>query len=183
MTWVDIILFIILIVIIFLCFSAGLIRVASIMLGMYLGLQVAGLFYSLFATITADRNSPASVQTNEVIWFGVLWVVWTIILSLVVVSFTKEYSMPERLGNVDQIGGLLLGIFVGIFGAMIIAFVIRNTSALGWISAGRPNNYLFTIYSGFRDSLLMGVFKTLKTIFVTTLSPWLPKNIPVFGDF
>ncbi len=183
MTWVDIILFIFLIIIVFICFSAGLIRVASILLGMYLGLQVAALFYKLFANITAEVSNPASVQTNQVLWFGILWVVWSIIFSLVVISFTREYSMPKKLANLDQIGGLALGIFVAIFGILVVAFVIRNTVSLAWISAGRPNNYLFSIVEGFRTSLLMGVFKSLKVVFLNFLSPWLPYNeIPVFSE-
>ncbi len=183
MTWIDFILFFILIGIVFLCFSTGLIRVASVILGMYLGLQVAALFFKIFATITAEAGNPASIQTNQVIWFGILWVVWSIIFSLVVISFTKEYTLQKRWGNLDQIGGLVLGIFAGVFGILIISYVIRNTITLAWVAAGKPNNYLFAIKSGFDGSLLMSVFNTLKVVFINALSPWLPNDFPIFNNF
>lgn len=186
MSWMDIILLLALIGIIFACFSAGLIRVTSILLGMYLGLQVAALFYKIFAGLTAEAGNKASEQTNQVIWFGILWVVWSIIFSLIVISFTKEYQLPKtkRWGNIDQVGGLVVGIFAGIFGVLIISYVVRNTVTLAWFAAGRPNNYLYAILSGFQGSLLMGVFKAMKVVFLNFLSPWLPSGeIPVFSEF
>ncbi len=182
MTWVDIILFLLLVGIIFICFSVGLIRVASVLFGMYLGLQVAAIFYRLFGGLTSDKGSASSIQTNEIIWFGILWVVATIILALVVISFTKSYSLPEKWGNIDQVGGLALGIIAGVFGILIIAFVVRNTLNLAWIAAGRPNNYLYAIVSGFQGSLLMNVFKGLKVLFLNVLSPWIPGDIPIFNE-
>lgn len=183
MSWVDILLLFVLVGIIFLCFTKGLIKVASVMLGMYLGLQVAALFYKLFGGLTAEAGNESSIRTNQVIWFGILWVVWSIIFSLVVLSFTKSYRMPEKWGNIDQLGGLALGLFAGIFGVLVMSYVIRNTIALAWVAAGKPNNYLYGIKSGFDGSLLMGVFQSLKFVFLNVLSPWLPGNeLPVFID-
>jgi hypothetical protein len=103
---------------------------------------------------------------------------------LIVISFTKEYALPKtkKWGNIDQVGGLILGIFAGIFGILIVAYVVRNTVILAWIAAQRPHNYLESIKMAFDSSLLMGVFKTLKFIFLNVLSPWLPSGIPVFTD-
>ncbi|MEI6043380.1 MAG: CvpA family protein [Chloroflexota bacterium] len=184
MSWIDIILFIFLIIIVYICFSTGLIRVASVMLGMYLGLQVAALFYKIFANITSD-GSAASTMTNQVIWFGILWLVWSIILSLVVISFTKEYSLPKtkKWGNIDQVGGLVLGIFAGVFGILVVSYVVRNTVTMAWAAAQYPHNYMEGIVYGFDGSLLMSIFRTLKVVFLNVLSPWLPSNeIPVFTD-
>jgi uncharacterized membrane protein required for colicin V production len=182
--FIDVLLLLILVAIIFLCFSKGLIKVSSVLLGMYLGLQVAALFYKLFGALTAEAGNDASIRTNQVIWFGILWVVWSIIFSLVVMSFTKEYRMPEKWGNLDQIGGLVVGLLVGIFGVLVMAYVIRNTVTLAWIAAGRPSNYLYAIKSGFDTSILMGVFNSIKVLFLNVLSPWLPSGeIPVFQNF
>ncbi len=182
MTWLDIILFLILVGIVYTSFSLGLIRVASILIGMYVGVQVAASLYRLFAYSTADTANAASVQTNEVVWFGLLWVVWSIIASLIIISFSKHYSLPKKWGNLDQIGGLALGVMAGVFGVLILSFVIRNTLNLVWSAAGRPDNYLFSVVSAFQGSLLMGIFKSLKVIFINVLSPWIPGSIPVFSD-
>jgi uncharacterized membrane protein required for colicin V production len=95
MSWIDIVLFLFLIAIVYMCFTTGLIRVASVMLGMYLGMQVAALFYTTFAGLTADNSNAASIETNQIIWFGALWVVWSIIFCLMIINFTKEYSLPK----------------------------------------------------------------------------------------
>lgn len=180
---IDIFFLIAIIAIAFMGFNFGIIKVATVILGMYIGMQIAALFYPIFGGLTANQSSASSIYTNQIVWFFILWVVWSIIFSLVGFSFTNSIVLPKRLGNVDQLGGLALGLFAGIFGLLIVGFVLKNTMVLFWYGSGRPGNWLGSLVTGFDNSIIFGVFRTLKVVYLNILSPWLPANkIPVFFE-
>ncbi len=180
---IDVVLFLFLLFLLYLSFTSGLLKVATVLIGMYGGLQVAGLFYELFGNLTADKTKPGSTTTNQIIWFFILWVVWSIIFSLVAWYFIGSFNLPKRLRNLDQLLGLGLGVFAAIFAMMIVGFVFKNTITMIWYGSGTPDNWLKAIKDGFDNSVLMGIFNSLKVVFLNVLSPWLPsKNLPVFQN-
>ena len=182
-TFVDIILLILLLGLLYIGFASGTLKVLAIILGMYGGLQVAALFYTIFGSLTANQSDSASVITNQIIWFFALWIIWSIIFSLVAWSFLGTITLPKWLRNVDQLGGLVLGVFAAVFAMLIFGFVFKNTITMIWYGSGAPNNWLLTVKNAFDNSLLMSIFKSVKVLYVNILSPWLPgNNLPVFRD-
>lgn len=177
MTVIDFILLLVLIIIIFVGFSVGIIKMASVILGMYLALQVAALLYIPFASLTGGTVSSQDV------WFGILWGVWTIIFTLIVLSFTRYIQLPQWLAGIEQLAGMVLGLIAGIFGLLVLGFVFQNTITVGLAGSGCNGGFLRFFAQQFNGSLLMHVFNTIKIVLLNYLSPWLPSNnLPVFQD-
>ncbi|MEI7556067.1 CvpA family protein [Candidatus Chlorohelix sp.] len=180
---IDFILLLVILLIAFMGFNMGLVKIGTGIFGMYLGIQIATYFYSVFAGLTATASNPTSVATNQIVWFFTLWIVWSIIFTLILWSFTKTIYIPKRLASLDQLGGLTLGMFAGIFGLFVIAFVVRNMVMIVWLSTGQPNNYSNSILEGFNNSIIFGILRSLRYVYLNILSPWLPvSQIPVFKD-
>lgn len=183
MTIIDIVLFLILLVLIYMGFSSGVLKVAAVTLGMYGGLQVAALFYEIFARITATPGDANSATTSQVVWFFALWVVWTIIFTLIAWYFLGSIKLPTWTNNIDQLLGLGLGFFAAIFALFVVSFVMKNTFTMIWYGSGRPSNWMLEVKMAFDNSFLMGLFQVLKVVYLNILSPWLPnKNLPVFQN-
>jgi uncharacterized membrane protein required for colicin V production len=180
---VDGILFFFLLFLLYLSFSQGFLKVLTVVIGMYLGMQVAALAYKLFANLTTDQAKPGSATTNQIIWFFILWVVWSIIFSLVAWSFLGTIQLPKWARNFDQLLGLALGVFAAVFAILIISFVFKNTIIMMWYGSGAPDNWLKALKDGFEQSALIKLFNILKVVYLNILSPWLPSgDLPVFKD-
>lgn len=108
---IDFILLLVILIIAFMGFNMGLVKVGAGIVGMYLGIQIATFFYVVFADLTATAGNATSRATNQIVWFFTLWVVWSIVFTLILWSFTKTIYIPKRLANLDQLGGLALGMF------------------------------------------------------------------------
>lgn len=181
MTLIDIVLFFILLIMLYMSFSQGILKVLTVTVGMYLGLQVAALFYQIFGDITSNKNDLSSIRTNQMVWFFALFVVWSIIFSLVAWSVIGTFNLPNWAKNLDQLGGLGLGIFASIFALFVVGFVFKNTITMMWYGAGTPSNWMFSLKQGFDNSVLMVIFNQLKVVYLNILSPWLPNNdLPMF---
>ena len=183
MTFVDVFLLLGMMALLYLCFVKGILKVVTVLLGMYAGLQVAAIFYKIFADITAEKANPNSITTNQVVWFFGLWVAWSIIFSLVAWSFIRHLDLPKWAMNLDQIGGIVIGLLAVIFFFTIFGYVFKNIATLLWYGSGRPNNWLFTIKEAWDNSFFMKLFAAFKALYVEILSPWLPaRDLPVFKD-
>ncbi|MBN9390566.1 MAG: CvpA family protein [Chloroflexi bacterium] len=183
MTFVDIFIFLGMMALLYFCFVQGILKVVTVLLGMYAGLQVSAVFYKIFADITANKSDPNSITTNQVVWFFALWIVWSIIFSLVAWSFIRHLDLPKWAVNLDQVGGLVIGLLAVIFFFTIFGYVFKNIATLLWYGSGRPTNWLLTVKEGFDTSFFMKLFATFKALFVEILSPWLPsRDLPVFKD-
>ncbi len=183
MTFVDILIFLGMMVLLYLCFTNGILKVLTVLIGMYAGLQVAAIFYKIFADLTAEKANPNSITTNQIVWFFGLWIAWSIIFTLVAWSFIKHLQLPKWAVSLDQLGGLVLGFFATVFAMMILGYVFKNVTTLLWYGSGRPTNWLLTVKDGFDNSFFMKLFNTFKTLYLNVLSPWLPaRDLPVFKD-
>lgn len=183
MTFIDVLLLIGMMALMYVCFVKGILKVITVLIGMYGGLQVAAVFYKIFGDLTADKTNPNSITTNQVVWFFGLFVAWSIIFSLVAWSFIRHISLPKWAISLDQIGGIVIGAFAVIFAFMIFGYVFKNIATLLWYGSGRPSNWLLTVVQAFDDSLLMKLFGAFRGLYVNILSPWLPaRDLPVFKD-
>ncbi len=183
MTFIDVFLFLFLLFLLYVCFTNGVLKVFTILIGMYGGLQVAALFQDLFANLTARGDDINSVTTNRIVWFFILFLFWSIIFSLVAWSFISTIQLPKWALNADQLLGLALGIFASVFAMMVISFVFKNSLTMVWYGAGKPENWLLALKQGFDKSLLISIFDVLKVVYLNLLSPWLPaRDLPVFSS-
>jgi hypothetical protein len=181
-TLADIFLLIILFVMIFVCFTLGTMKVLTILLGMYGGLQVAAFTYSFFANLTANPKNGDSVDAHQTVWFGVLWLLWAVLLGLILWQFVKSIVLPKAIANLDQIGGLFLGIFVAIFVVMIVGLVFKQVFFIVALSSGGGGSGFFNLVSDqFQNSIVMRVVDIVRVVYFNILSPWLPVNqLPLF---
>ncbi len=183
MTLVDIFLFFAMMALLYLCFTKGTLKILTVLIGMYAGLQVAAVFYKLFADLTADKTNPNSITTNQVVWFFGLFIAWSIIFTLVAWSFIRHFDLPKWAVSLDQIGGLVIGFLAVILALTIVSYVFRDVVTLLWYGSGRPSNWLAAVKDGFDNSFFMKLFNSFKGFYVNILSPWLPaRDLPVFRD-
>ena len=177
MTFVDIVLFLMLLVMVYIGFSAGLLKVLTVIIGMYGGFQVAALFYTIFANITATPGDPNSALTSQIVWFFVLWLVWSIIFTLVAWSFIGTITLPKWLSNIELLGGLILGLLAAVFAMSIFGIVMRNVVIMTWYGSGQPaGNWLDTLRLAFKNSFLISLFNSIRYVYLNLMSPWLPAN-------
>ncbi len=180
---VDFVLFLFLLFLLYLSFASGVLKVLTVLIGMYLGLQIAALSYKIFAELTADKSKVGSGTTSQIIWFFILWVVFSIIFSLVVWSFLGTVRLPKWATNLDQLLGLGLGVLASVFAILVLGFVMKNTITMLWYGSGTPDNWLKAIKDGFEGSILIKIFNSIKVVYLNVLSPWLPSNdLPVFKE-
>lgn len=183
MTFIDVLLLLGMMSLLYVCFAKGILKVITVLIGMYAGLQVAAVFYKLFADLTADKTNPNSIVTNQVVWFFGLFIAWSIIFALVAWSFIRHFDLPKWAVSLDQVGGIVIGLLAVIFAFTIFGYVFKNIATLLWYGAGRPSNWLFTVVQAFDNSLLMKLFSAFKVLYLNILSPWLPaKDLPIFSD-
>jgi uncharacterized membrane protein required for colicin V production len=179
---IDGILMLFFLVLLYISFDNGILKVATVLLGMYLGLQIAGLFYEPFAGLTATAGDPESKTTSDIVWFFVLWAIFSIVFALVVWSIIGTFALPKWAGNIDQLGGLILGAFAGILFLTVVVFVMKNTTTMMWYGSGKPQNWLGGIVSGFENSFLVRILNIFRELFLNFLSPWLPRTLPALRD-
>jgi Colicin V production protein len=180
-TLADLFLLIILFAMIFWCFVLGTMKVLTMILGMYFGLQVAALTYGIFASLTADKTS-ASLFAHQNVWFGVLWLLWAVLFGLILWQFIKSVELPKGLANLDQIGGLILGAFAALFVVMVVGLVFKQVFAIVVAGSQGRNEFFNLMSEQFNNSIVIQVVNTLKVVFFNILSPWLPVNqLPLFS--
>src|SRR4051812_35944946 len=114
MTFIDIFIFFALLGLLYLSFTSGILKVLTVLIGMYIGLQLSALTYQLFAGLTASQSAD-SVTTNQIVWFFALWIVWSIIFGYLAWTVIGTFQLPQWANNLDQLGGLALGVFASVF--------------------------------------------------------------------
>lgn len=179
---IDFILFAFLLVLLYLSFNNGVLKVATVLVGMYAGLQIAGLFYTTFASLTSDGKDADAAVTSQIVWFFALWAVFSIVFSLIAWSFIGTIELPQWMKNFDQLLGLGLGILASLFALVVLGYVFKNTITIMWYGSGRPDNWMAGVKNGFDKSAVISVLNIFKGLFLNVLSPWLPRDVPVFRD-
>lgn len=179
---IDFVLFLFLLFLLYMSFTNGFLKVLTVLIGMYIGLQIAGIFYTVFASLTSDPKAADSALTSQVVWFFVLWVIFSIIFTLVAWSFIGTLDLPRWMKNFDQLLGLGLGVFASVFALVVLGYVFKSTITIMWYGSGRPDNWLAGVKSGFDRSVLISVLNIFKGLFLNVMSPWLPRDLPVFRD-
>ena len=177
----DFVIFVLLVVILFLCFGGGIVRVASILFASYIGLQLASYLYVPAANWTTKGGDPGARPVNQMVWFGALWLVGTIIATVAVLNITRYVQLPGLLARMDQIGGVALGLVLAIFSLLIFTLVLRETLYVVWLSGGQKKDFVDFGRQMFTDSRIVTLFKDMSKPLLGILAPWLPKDIPLLS--
>jgi membrane protein required for colicin V production len=144
MNWLDIVISVILVVVLFLGLKAGLIKMVVSSAGLVLGIFLAGRFYQILADILTFISSDrvAAVVGYIIILFAV------IIISSLVAWFLGKIVSIILLGWLNRLSGAVLGLFIAsIFIGAILAVLAKygggveiiTDSVLGkWLLNGFP---------------------------------------------
>jgi membrane protein required for colicin V production len=118
MNWLDIVIIIILIIPMYMGFRRGLIGTLLPLVGIILGIIIAGLYYDSMANWLSNwLHSPAQAK---IVAFVLIFILFMIAVTLVT-KFVRGFLSLLLLGWVDTIGGLFFGLVMGgiIAGALL----------------------------------------------------------------
>src|SRR5512136_2941000 len=128
MNWLDIIIIVILIIAAFLGLISGLIRSLFSLIGLLVGVVLAGRFYVALAQLFSFLNNDTAAR---IVAFVIIFLVVMIIATILGVVFTRLVS-AVLLGWLNR----LLG---AIFGVIIAAIFIGAVLAV-WVKFAGPNS-------------------------------------------
>lgn len=93
----------------------------------------------------------------------------------VVLRRTYKHTELPGIRQVDQLGGMIVGFFVGVvwigFALLVIAFFLGA-------SLGRDAGAQLAMVTYFRRSTLIPIFYRILPVTVAILRPWMPRGLP-----
>lgn len=109
MNWLDIAIIVILAINVFVGLKMGLIKIVLGLVGMVVGVVLAGQFYSQLAEQLTFISSEgvANVVAFAIIFLGIL------IIAMIVAGLLKQVASVVMLGWVNRLGGIVLGVLMG----------------------------------------------------------------------
>jgi membrane protein required for colicin V production len=112
MNWLDIVIIVFLVITTFTGLSKGFIKTIIPLLGIILGVVLAGRFYgSVGDGLSTWLHSPS--QAN-IAGFAIIFIA-VVIVSLIIASLLSKFLSLLFLGWVDTLGGAVLGFIIGGF--------------------------------------------------------------------
>lgn len=126
---IDIILLLLLAVGAWKGWSSGLFRQFTSIVGFFLGLFVAWMFYDKVAVLLAPYTGTTA-EVARVFAFVLLWIAVPLLLSLVALLFTKAAECLA-LGWLNRFGGAALGMLKY---ALVLSALLNLCSALDFVS-------------------------------------------------
>lgn len=136
MNWLDIVLILVLALFAFIGFRRGLIRAVLILVGLVLGVFLAGHFYVPFSNWLPIANITAA----RIVGFIIIFIA-VIAAAVIVASLLRKTIALIKLGWADRILGALFGFVAGavICGALLALFAhfldVEGTVGQSWIAS------------------------------------------------
>jgi len=158
--WLDIVIAVVLVVSIFMGLKAGLIRAVLSLVGLALGIFLAGRFYLSFAGVFSFLPDAAA----RVVAYILIIILVMLVIALIAWLLDKVIS-AVMLGWINRLGGAVFGLLLGglFCGAILAVWVkyagggdIANGSVMGRLLL---NNFPLVL------SLLPGEFDSIKSFF------------------
>jgi len=138
MNWLDIVLAIILVVSVFIGLKVGLIKAILSLVGLVLGIFLAGRFYEAFAGVLTFLPEAAA----RVVAYILIILIVMIIISIVANLLDKLLSVI-MLGWVNHLGGAVFGLLMaGIFCGAVLAVWVKYVGGSGVVSGSVLGKYL-----------------------------------------
>ncbi len=123
MNWLDIIVIVILAIPALIGFSRGLVKTVLPLVGIMLGVFLAGRFYgSMGDWLSTWLESDAQA---DIVGFLVVFVL-TVVVVLVISEVISKFVKLTLLGWLDRAGGAILGLVVGAFFASVILAAVTQ---------------------------------------------------------
>lgn len=143
-------------------FFQGMIRFAVVLLSLYLSVVLASLYYGPFGMFLS-RNFGTPIFVGQYIAFALVMVIGFILLTIAGLYTFRYAKPPGGFVYLDHVGGLILGMFLGVFLIGIFGALLWNLMIVrGGASIGLP----------FFDILGRSVANsTMLRYFVTVLLP------------
>ena len=122
MDWLDLILVMSLILMAFVGFSRGLLRTVIPLVGLVIGVVVAGRYYDALAHVVSSDSDAAYVAAFAII------VVAFLIAAVILAEVLHKLLSTIFLGWVDHLAGLLFGVLFGVIIAGAVLDVLLKHS-------------------------------------------------------
>ena len=128
MNWLDTVIIIILAVSAFFGLKTGIIKAVLSLVGVILGVVLAGQYYGALADVLPFFSEPSKVA--NIVAFAIILVV-VMVVAAVLARFLKWAASVMMLGWVNHLGGAAFGLFMGaIFCGALLAIWVK------WLGAG-----------------------------------------------
>jgi membrane protein required for colicin V production len=124
MNWLDIVIIVILVISAVSGFISGLIKTVFSLVGLILGVFLAGKFY---VGLSGSLDFIPGDNGSRIAAFIIIFLVVMLIATLLGIILTKLIS-AVMLGWINRLGGAVLGLFLGaVFAASILAILVKVT--------------------------------------------------------
>jgi uncharacterized membrane protein required for colicin V production len=161
-------------------FFGGVTRVTSAIIALYFGAVFAAAFYDPLADFGREHLTTMTVQTGQLVFFLILFFVFSALMTAVVSRWLGDVSLPRRFQVFDNIGGAALGVIVSglamTMAAMLLAITLQALNQT-LVFSGRD-----AMLSSARDqidgSTLVPIFLRMAPFFARLISPWFPGGLP-----
>ncbi len=166
--------------VVLLSFMGGFDKVASTLVGMYVGVVIAAKSYRLLSENLLAKIFPSmATVTGELVAFLLVVAFVSIATSVALSRNWMVKRVAARLGVLNNLAGGFAGILLAfvscvLTGLLLVVF-LHVMNATGELGAGPPFSDLQVLLS---DSVLMPVFARLVPIVAAVVTPWFPSGMP-----
>ena len=164
MNWVDIMIIVLVAGLGFMGWRNGVIRWAVTVIGGIIGLVLAGRLYTSVATLFSPVSDSEGVQ--QVLGFGTIFVI-ALVVAWIIGRIIKTALNIVMMGWIDNLAGLVLGAFGGVFAAAAIISVMGIVPSQSLEEAVAESSMAEPVIKGFgvMRSLLPGEFDNVTDLF------------------
>ncbi len=128
MSWLDLVIVVVLAVSAFLGLRMGIIKAVLSLVGVIVGVVLAGRYYIALADVLPFFSETSDVA--KIVSFAIILIV-VMVIAAVAARFLKWTASVMMLGWVNHLGGAVLGLVLGaIFGGALLAIWVK------WLGAG-----------------------------------------------
>ncbi len=172
--WLDVVLFFLLIIGLFIGYAQGLLRQVIGLAALYIGAILGAQYYTYPAGVIRYLFPQAPIRfVNGLSFIIIFFVVVSLINWL---AFDAYRSTRLRIFPlVDHLGGGLLGLITALVAITVFMPVLAFVIGEPWPAAESTRTLL--VY-GLETSRLLIVFDAFKPLMLDALGPWLPGGLP-----
>jgi uncharacterized membrane protein required for colicin V production len=166
--------------VVLLSFMGGFDKVASTLIGMYIGVVVAAKSYRVMAENLLSKLFPSMASyTGELVAFLLLVVAISLAVSIALSRNWMMKHLAVRLGVLNNLAGGVAGVLLAfvacILSGLALVVFMHVINATGQMGAGPPFSDLQLLLA---DSALLPVFARLVPIVNSVVAPWFPSGMP-----
>lgn len=179
MNFVDVLIMLFFGAIVALSFFGGIGKVISTLVGLYLGVIIAAVFYHPLAVAVGKVFTTMSPFTGDLLMFVLLLALSTLAVAAGLGRTFVLGKIPQRLGAFSNISGATLGILVAVMSTVLASMIISlglqvldRTATLG------ASSFMLDLQEQMRGAMLVPIFLKLAPTLITPLRPWFPSGLP-----